>query len=131
MDRREKKNQRSFGGAQTPIHGPACLWCAPAKSSFYLLIAPLQPVLEKGMTIETYEKYLDSPSGQTFLKDFSIVVRIDLVKLLFAPAGWLVHFVEYQECGPKDETEIVAGMHMPLGGGFNASLHTRVREAFK
>ena len=69
------------------------------------------------MTIETNEKYLDSSSKRS----------IDFANLLLTPAGWLVRFVEYQERGSTDETDIVASMHMRLGGGFHASLDTRVR----
>jgi hypothetical protein len=111
-------NSKNFGPGLGMGVGMACIIWTYDKELTLVLI-PLDPFVEKGITPDTYEShYWEEKADTVLLKKHSVMVELGPYDMLYVPVGWIWHAYTYER-RPKDAVKswkpgVSTFCHVPL-----------------
>ena len=93
-------------------------------NDFYVVLVPLQAMLDLGVTPQTFPSYVETKDGEVFFAKSSFVVRVKPQELLYVPCGFYWSFFHIRE------TDREEGLAANTLNDFDAAtLHRALRAA--
>ena len=116
------------GPLSTPVAGMPAL--VKGCDNMYACLFPVKPLLDTGITLQTFDQYVNRPGGKQFLDEHAICASLGDNDYLFIPGGWVCHFTAFEEVQKRATPNLSFAVHLPLAGAFiSASMEGPVKTA--
>ena len=111
------------------MQGPAALYVS-LEHSFNVSFMPVEKYIKAGITIESFERYMQSKEGDALWKQFGVTVPAIPRELVYIPAGCVVYTFGFQlPKGRGFRADNSVYIHWPLGGHVSNQVDPDVKQA--
>lgn len=124
-----RKNIWRSGSQAYPVPGvPAFIKAVTAP--LIIMALPIQPLLDRGITVSNYELFMKSEEGKLYLNTTVRYIRLKVGDLAWVPGDMLLHVIYWSNV--KSDKGWAHGWHLPVfDSNFAASPVASIREAVK